>query len=264
MPVVVLMRKSTGNRVAEDSTQAPLLVPASSLGCKANVRVLSTSCFSLEQRCVGFGGEVLVGACISEELFAKDVILASERPLDEMRVADLKAELVARSATATGKKGRLQVRLHSLIVAEAATAARKEHEAEAGGEEDEEERGTGENTARGEAEVEEAAAEEVGSESDAWDEAQAPQVLRPCKVNQHKVFPGAKPGSLLNVWVNLSFDYGSKTGGGTRGGSYEASEPLLESAEGRAVLASYLQSNSKKAKGMLKYISSEVEGRLQL
>ena len=99
-----------------------------------------------------------MGACISEELFAKDVMLASERPLDEMRVADLKAELVARSAAATGKKGRLQVRLHSLIVAEAATAARKEHEAEAGGEEDEEEGGTGEDGGGGEAEVEEAAA----------------------------------------------------------------------------------------------------------
>eukprot|EP00966_Prymnesium_polylepis_P092860 2149441-Prymnesium_polylepis.1 len=60
---------------------------------------------------------------------------ASERGLVEMRVADLKAELVARSTTATGRKGQLQTRLHSLIVAEAAEAARKEHKEEAGGEE---------------------------------------------------------------------------------------------------------------------------------
>ena len=53
-----------------------------------------------------------MGACISEELFAKDVILASERPLDEMRVADLKAELVAPTAIESQKPYRNVVWYH--------------------------------------------------------------------------------------------------------------------------------------------------------
>jgi hypothetical protein len=58
---------------------------------------------------------------------------------------------------------------------------------------------------------------------------EAPQGLLPSKVNKHKVFPlsRSKAGELtLNVWVNVSYSNGTKTGGGTRGGCYEASEPL--------------------------------------
>ena len=61
------------------------------------------------------------------------------------------------------------------------------------------------------------------------------------------------------MWVNVS--NGTKTGGGTRGGCYEASEPLLESATGRTALAGYL--SSSQAEGMLKYIFSAVQKRLQ-
>ena len=78
----------------------------------------------------------------------------------------------------------------------------------------------------------------------------------------HKVFPGAKKGSLVNVWVTLTYADGTKTGGSKRGGAFEASEPLLGSPNGRAILALYLK--SKKGAAMQAYVTEAAKASLGL
>ena len=111
------------------------LVSVDCLGCRVGVRVEAGAegiCSALE-RSAGCGGARIVRACVSEELFEGDAMQAStEHPLQEMLVRHLQAELAARSVGIRGNKGLLQLRLHGLVVAEAAQAARKEWEAAGG------------------------------------------------------------------------------------------------------------------------------------
>ena len=65
---------------------------------------------------------------------------------------------------------------------------------------------------------------------------------------------------MFNAWVNVTYSDGTKTGGGQRGGLYEASELLLQSVEGQVAFAAYLR--LRKAKGMLKYVPAVVMGKL--
>ena len=67
---------------------------------------------------------------VSDDMFAADAMVGDAVDFEEMKVKELKDELMARSASRTGVKGVLQQRLHTLIVKAAAEAARARADSE--------------------------------------------------------------------------------------------------------------------------------------
>ena len=66
------------------------------------------------------GGESLCQVVVSDDMFAADAMVGDAVDFEEMKVKELKDELMARGASRTGVKGVLQQRLHTLIVQAAA------------------------------------------------------------------------------------------------------------------------------------------------
>ena len=75
----------------------------------------------LEPTC---GGEPLCQVVLSNDMFAAGAMVAEAVSLEEMKVRELKEELMVRGASRTGVKGILQQRLHALIVQGAAERVR--------------------------------------------------------------------------------------------------------------------------------------------
>ena len=136
--VVEMLRLRADGWYELEASKAPTLVSVDCLGCRVGVRAEADAegggdvCSALEWS-AGCGGARIVRASVSEELFEGDAMQAStELPLQEMLVRHLQAELAARSVGIRGNKGLLQLRLHGLVVAQAAQAARQEWEADGG------------------------------------------------------------------------------------------------------------------------------------
>ena len=130
--VLLPLVRDVDDRLLEDRSRPPYVVPLAWLGCQVEVRQFASSrwrCMSadvfevvrLEPAC---GGEPLCTVVLEDNMFAADVMVAEAIAFEEMKVRELKGELMARGASRTGVKGTLQQRLHTLIVQEAAERAR--------------------------------------------------------------------------------------------------------------------------------------------
>ena len=125
------------NVLSEDGTRPPLLVPLALLGCKVEVRELS-SCdaywggeYELVRPAPTCGGPMLQMLVLDETTFAASAMEAGgELSFEQMKLPALKLELAARGSTRTGLKASLQRRLHGLLV-QAAIAVHAAKEAEA-------------------------------------------------------------------------------------------------------------------------------------
>ena len=126
--VLLPLVRNAAWRLCEDRSRPPFVVPLALLGCQVELREYACSlwrCISedvfellrLEQTC---GGAPLCQVVLSHDMFAADAMVEEAVALEEMTVKQLKAELAVRGAARTGAKGVLQLRLHNLIVREAA------------------------------------------------------------------------------------------------------------------------------------------------
>ena len=121
------VRNATG-QLQEDRSRPPYAVPLGWLGCRVELRNVVRSqwpCMSedvfelvrLEPTC---GGKPLRQVVLSNDLFAADAMEGEAVAFEEMKVRELKEELMVRGASRSGAKGMLQQRLHTLIVQRAA------------------------------------------------------------------------------------------------------------------------------------------------
>ena len=76
------------------------------------------------------GGEPLCQVVLSNDMFAASAMQGEAVAFEEMKVKELRDELTIRGASRTGVKCVLQQRMHTLIVQEAAEAARAERAAD--------------------------------------------------------------------------------------------------------------------------------------
>lgn len=129
--VLPLVRDDAG-RLRADRSRSPYVVLLTWLGCRVEVREFTCTrlrCMSqdvfellcLQPTC---GGEPLFQMALDRGMFAADVMLGEAVAFEEMKVRELKGELMARGASRTGVKGSLQARLHALIVQGALRARR--------------------------------------------------------------------------------------------------------------------------------------------
>ena len=221
--------------------------------------------YVLASRCPGVGGEPLRRIHLDASAFAAGVMHTAPIDLEAMKGKQLSAELEARGAAKTGRKGALQQRLHALLVLAQIERWRTDGDeamGEAEGDEGDEAMGAAEDAEEGAVEgaeqgTEEGAAEgaEEEGEADAADgdesdgESPPPPARVVSAVTKHKVYSGAKPGSLDNVWFGIKYTDGSATG---RRGEVEAPTPLMATAEGRAALKAYVQ--TRKGRSAVKYV----------
>ena len=127
-----LVRDAFG-RLREDRTTPPYVVPLAWLGCEAELlefscsrwRCMSEDVFELVRLDPTHGGEPLCQVVVSNSMFAPDAMVGDPVDFEDMKVKELKDELLARGASRTGPKGVLQQRLHTLIVQGAAEVARE-------------------------------------------------------------------------------------------------------------------------------------------
>eukprot|EP00966_Prymnesium_polylepis_P063645 1476008-Prymnesium_polylepis.1 len=94
---------------------------------------MSADVFELVRLEPACGGEPLCAVVLDDEMFAADAMMAEAVAFEEMKVKELKEELMARGSSRTGVKGTLQQRLHTLIVQEAAERARARAATDAAG-----------------------------------------------------------------------------------------------------------------------------------
>ena len=130
--VLLPLVRDGDDRLQEDRSRPPYVVPLAWLGCQVEVlpfacsrwRCMPADVFELVRLEPACGGEPLCNVVLDDEMFAADAMMAEAVAFEEMKVRELKEELMARGASRTGVKGTLQQRLHTLIVQEAAERAR--------------------------------------------------------------------------------------------------------------------------------------------
>ena len=127
--ILPLVRRSSGQWVADRSVARPVLVPLLSLGRCVVASEGSgnrAGSFTIAVADQAAGGPELRTMNLSEDLFAAAAMNAVEKDLMEMKVTELKEELASRDEPVSGNKAWLRRRLHAAIVREHLEAASEE------------------------------------------------------------------------------------------------------------------------------------------
>ncbi|KOO30832.1 hypothetical protein Ctob_013295 [Chrysochromulina tobinii] len=127
--ILPLVRRSSGQWVADRSVARPVLVPLLSLGRCVVASEGSgnrAGSFTIAAADQAAGGPTLRTMSLSEDLFAAAAMKAVEKDLMDMKVTELKEELASRDEPVSGNKAWLRRRLHAAIVREHLEAASEE------------------------------------------------------------------------------------------------------------------------------------------
>jgi hypothetical protein len=119
--VLLPLVRDVAGRLREDRSTPPYTVPLAWLGCRAELlefacsrwRCMSEDVLELVRLEPMSGGEPLCQVAVSDNMFAADAMVGDAVDFEEMKVKELKDELLARGASRTGAKGVLQQRLHT-------------------------------------------------------------------------------------------------------------------------------------------------------
>ena len=117
------MALASDGTLSEDLSQPPMLVPLALLGCEVATELLDAgdvctgASFWMDGLVEAHGGPPLHGMVLTESMFAAtEMVAGGEVAFEGMKVNQLKAELVERGSTRSGRKAILQRRLHALLV----------------------------------------------------------------------------------------------------------------------------------------------------